>query len=174
MAARVDGIALGSAATSPGWSVFASTPIRQRSAQRVSEFCRENPSVACSIRRHPDPQSIRAPDAETLGQPVTTYRLPFGLQVGYGFTYQGRFATFQRTALQRVQYFAPDYLVHRFFMSYEIRQGLTAQLNVTNFTNERYFTGIRNNVNATTGIITGGWAVPGEGRSAVLSLFYSS
>jgi catecholate siderophore receptor len=28
-------------------------------------------------------------------------------------------------------------------------------------------------VNATTGIVTGGWAAPGEGRSAVLSLFYS-
>jgi catecholate siderophore receptor len=28
-------------------------------------------------------------------------------------------------------------------------------------------------VNATSGVITGGWATPGEGRSAVFSLFYS-
>jgi catecholate siderophore receptor len=28
-------------------------------------------------------------------------------------------------------------------------------------------------VNATTGAISGGWATPGDRRSAVLSLFYS-
>ena len=48
-------------------------------------------------------------------------------------------------------------------MSYAFTEGLTAQLNVQNLTDERYFTAIRNNVNATTGAITGGWAAPGEG-----------
>ena len=47
------------------------------------------------------------------------------------------------------------------------------QLNVQNLTDELYYTAIRNNVNATSGAITGGWAAPGEARSAVLSLFYS-
>jgi len=48
-------------------------------------------------------------------------------------------------------------------MAYSFANGLTAQLNVQNFTDEKYFTGIRNN----------GWATPGDRRSAVLSLFYS-
>jgi len=34
---------------------------------------------------------------------------------------------------------------------------------VQNFTNEKYYTGIRNN----------GWATPGEARSVRLTLFYS-
>ena len=58
-------------------------------------------------------------------------------------------------------------------MSYPVTEQLTAQLNVQNLTDETYYTAIRNNVNATTGAITGGWAAPGEARSAVLSLFYS-
>src|SRR3546814_14293785 len=106
------------------------------------------------------------------GSLFTSYRLPFGLEIGYGFTYQGSFATHQRSLLQRTQYFADDYLVHRAFLSYPFGNGMTAQLNVQNITNERYFTGIRNNVSRTTGAITGGWATPGEDRSAVLSLFY--
>ena len=41
------------------------------------------------------------------------------------------------------------------------------------FTNEATFTAIRNNVSSSTGAISGGWATPAEGRSAVLSAFYS-
>ena len=58
-------------------------------------------------------------------------------------------------------------------MSYDFNNGLVAQLNVTNLTNEDYYTGVRNNVNATTGVVTGGWATPGDARSAVFSLFYT-
>src|SRR3546814_4121346 len=58
-----------------------------------------------------------------------------------------------------------DYFVHRAMLSYPFGNGMTVQLNVQNFTNEKYFTNVRNTTN--------GWAVPGEGRSARLSLFYS-
>jgi catecholate siderophore receptor len=144
--------------------------------QSVSDFCLANPGAAClNSAAIPDPQRgdrlIQTP--RHSGSLFTTYRLPFGLQVGYGLTYQGGVATHQRNLLQRTQYFSDDFLIHRLFLSYEIRAGLTAQLNVQNVTGERYFTNIRNNVNATSGAITGGWAVPGEDRSAVLSLFYS-
>src|SRR3546814_8719189 len=71
------------------------------------------------------------------GSLFTSYRLPFGLEIGYGFTYQGSFATHQRSLLQRTQYFADDYLVHRAFLSYPFGNGMTAQLNVQNITNER-------------------------------------
>jgi len=175
---RVDGLALGASGNiTPQWAIFANyTYLDGEVLQSVSDFCLATPSAACfnsaAIR---DPQAgdrlIQTP--KHSGSLFTTYRLPFGLQIGYGFTYQGAFATHQRNLLQRNQYFTRDYLVHRAFLSYEIHEGLTAQLNVTNFTDEHYFTGIRNNVNATSGAVTGGWAAPGEGRSAVFSLFYS-
>jgi catecholate siderophore receptor len=175
---RVDGLALGLTGNiTPAWSIFANyTYLDSKVEQSVSDFCLAHPSAAClNSAALPDPQAgdalIQTP--KHSGSLFTTYRLPFGLQIGYGFSYQGRFATHQRTVLQRSQYFADDYLIHRLFLSYELREGLTAQLNVTNVTDEHYFTGVRNNVNATTGAVGGGWATPGEGRSAVLSLFYS-
>jgi catecholate siderophore receptor len=175
---RVDGVALGiSGNITRAWSVFANyTWLEGTVRQSVSDFCLANPGAAClNNAAIPDPQAgdrlIQTP--RHSASLFTTWRLPFGLQLGYGFTYQGSFATNQRTLLQRTQYFAPDWLTHRLFLAWEIGAGLTAQLNVTNLTDAHYVTAIRNNVNATSGAISGGWATPGEGRSAVLSLFYS-
>jgi len=176
---RVDGLALGvSGNITPEWQIFANyTYLDSEVLQSVSDFCLANPgSAGCANSAAiPDPQRgdrlIQTP--RHSGSLFTTYRLPFGLQLGYGLTYQSGLPTHQRTLLQRTQYFSDDFLIHRLFVSYELRAGLTAQLNVQNVTSERYFTNIRNNVNATTGAISGGWAAPGEDRSAVLSLFYS-
>ncbi|HEV2866124.1 MAG TPA: TonB-dependent receptor, partial [Allosphingosinicella sp.] len=175
---RVDGLALGATGfITPDWSIFANyTYLDGEVLQSVSDFCLANPGPACgNSAAIPDPQRgdrlIQTP--RHSASLFTSYRLPFGLEVGYGLTYQGRFATHQRNLLQRTQYFSEDWLIHRLFASYAFGNGLTAQLNVQNASNERYFTAIRNNVSATTGAITGGWATPGEARSAVLSLFYS-
>ncbi|HEY0115486.1 MAG TPA: TonB-dependent receptor, partial [Allosphingosinicella sp.] len=177
--ARVDGIALGLTGTiTPRWSVFANyTYLDARIRQSVSDFCLGSPGAAgCgNSAAIPDPQAgdrlIQAPDHSA--SLFTTYRLPFGLELGYGFTYQGRFALNQRNILNRTQYYADDFLIHRLFASYTFGNGLTAQLNIQNATDEDYYVAIRNNVSATSGAITGGWATPGEARSAVLSLFYS-
>jgi catecholate siderophore receptor len=175
---RVDGIALGlSGNITPAWAIFANYTYLDGSVlQSVSNACLAAPSAACvNSAATPDPQRgdalIQTP--KHSGSLFTTYQLPFGLQLGYGLTYQGSFALNQRTLLGRTQYLSDAYLTHRLFVSYEVAKGLTAQLNVTNLTNERYYTAIRNNISATTGAITGGWATPGEGRSAVASLFYS-
>ena len=93
------------------------------------------------------------------GSLFTTYLLPFGLQVGYGLTYQGSFLLNNSGTIFK----SKSYAVHRAFLSYPIVGGLTTQLNIQNFTDEKYYTGIRNN----------GWAVPGEARQAVFSLLYS-
>jgi catecholate siderophore receptor len=175
---RVDGIALGASGNiTRAWSIFANyTWLRGRVLQSVSDFCLANPGAAClNSAALPDTQKgdVLMQTPEHSASLFTTYRLPFGLQVGYGFTYQSGFATHQRNALSRTQYFTDDWLTHRLFLAYEVAAGVTAQLNVSNVTGERYFTGVRNNVNATSGAVTGGWAVPGEDRSAVLSLFYS-
>ncbi|MCU6453942.1 TonB-dependent receptor [Sphingomonas sp. A2-49] len=166
--ARVDGAALGvSGNVTRNWTMFANyTYLDGRIVQSVSDACLARPSAACgNSAAVPDPQRdtpfVQTPDHS--GSLFTTYKLPFGLEVGYGLTYQGSFALNAATLAAPTQYRSDDYLIHRAYLAYSFAGGLTAQLNVQNFTNERYFTAIRNN----------GWAAPGEGRSAVLSLFYS-
>lgn len=176
---RVDGVALGVTGNiTPEWAVFANyTYLDSEVRQSVSDFCIATPgATGCgNSAAIPDPQAgdrlIQTP--KHSGSLFTTYVLPFGLQIGYGITYQGKFATNQRTLLQRTQFLVDDYLIHRAFVSYDFKNGLVAQLNVTNLTNENYYTAVRNNVNATTGAVTGGWATPGDARSAVFSLFYN-
>jgi len=166
---RVDGIALGATGNiTPAWSIFANYTFLDGSVrQSVSDFCLANPgTTGCGNNASiPDPQRgndlIQTP--KHSGSLFTTYTLPFGLQLGYGLTYQGSFALNQSTLAAPIQFRSKDYLTHRAFASYAFANGLTAQINVQNLTNERYFTGIRNN----------GWATPGEDRSAVFSLFYS-
>lgn len=104
------------------------------------------------------------------GSLFTTYRFDFGLELGYGITYQGKFLLNQPNLTQLaagtyVGYYVPSYTIHRFMANYPITENLTAQLNVQNFTNEKYVTTVRNNVN-------GSWAQPAPTRSAVLSLNY--
>jgi len=175
---RVDGLALGASGNlTPNWTIFANyTWLDGEIRQSVSDFCLANPSAAClNSAAIPDPQAgdrlIQTP--KHSGSLFTTYRLPFGLEIGYGLTYQGSFTINQRTLLNRTQYRSDDYLIHRLFFSYPVTEGLTAQLNIQNVTDEHYLTSIRTVVSATTGAMGNGWAAPGEGRSAVLSLFYS-
>lgn len=176
---RVDGIALGATGyITPEWTIFANyTYLDGTVRQSVSNACLTTPGLTgCNNSAElPDPQRgdrlVQTP--KHSGSLFTSYRFPFGLELGYGVTYQGKFALHQRTLLQRQQFYSESYVTQRLLFSYQLREGLTAQLNVQNLFNEKYYTGIRNNVNATTGVITGGWTVPGERRSAQLSLFYS-
>jgi catecholate siderophore receptor len=194
---RVDGIALGvSGNVTPEWAVFANyTYLDSKIKQSVSDFCLANPdpqpvtvpaAPPCNNSDTiPDPQAgdqlIQTP--KHSGSLFTTYVFPFGLQIGYGITYQGKFATNQRNLGQRTQFMVDDYLIHRAFVSYDFKNGLVAQVNVSNLTNEHYYTGVRNNVGAATlaangttvngGAVSGGWATPGDSRSAVFSLFYN-
>jgi catecholate siderophore receptor len=167
--ARVDGVALGlSGQILPSWTVFANyTYLDGGIKQSISDR-----DLAAGVR---DPQAgaILVQTPEHSGSLFTTYKLPFGLELGYGLTYQGPIALNVPTALQPVQFHANDYLIHRAYLAYTIGERATLQLNVQNFTDERYLTGIRNNVNATTGAVSGGWATPGDRRQAVLSLYYN-
>jgi len=94
----------------------------------------------------------------------TTYTLPFGLQLGYGATYQGRMYLSQHSSSNQggplVK--SPDYWVHRAMAAYRLG-ACDLQLNINNLFDEEYYTRIRNN----------GWATPGDGRSVVLSATYS-
>lgn len=186
---RVDGIALGASGNvSKAWSIFANyTYLDAKVLQSVSDFCLANPGTRSTTAgtvttiTNPCGNSAAVPDPQRdqqltntpkhSGSLFTTYTLPFGLQLGYGLTYQGAFALnnsalatpLAPTTIVTPVFHSADYLTHRAFLSYTVGNGLTAQLNVQNFTNEKYYTGIRNN----------GWATPGEARSVRLTLFYS-
>jgi catecholate siderophore receptor len=196
---RVDGVALGiTGNVTPEWAVFANyTYLDSEVRQSVSDFCLAKPGPVApappaTAITNPCANSVQTPDPQRgdrliqtpkhSGSLFTTYAFPFGLQIGYGLTYQGKFATNQRNLLQRTQFMVDDYLIHRAFVSYDFKNGLVAQLNVSNFTNEDYYIGVRNNVGGVTtaangtvsgGAVSGGWATPGESRSAVFSLFYN-
>jgi catecholate siderophore receptor len=154
---RVDGLALGASGNiTPDWTIFANyTYLDSKVRQSISNFQKESGLVDVQAG---NPQTNIPKHSGSL---FTAYTLPFGLQIGYGLTYQGSFYLTNSSAAP--MYKSGDWLTHRAFLAYAFDNGLTAQLNVQNFTDEEYFTGIRNN----------GWATPGEGRSAVLSLTYS-
>ena len=176
---RVDGIALGASGNlTRAWTIFANyTYLDSEVRQSVSDYCLRTPGAnGCgNSAANPDPQRGR-PLVQTpphSGSLFTTYRLPFGLELGYGLTYQGAFTTYVPVLANNVTLETDDYLIHRAYLGYTFGKGLTLQLNVQNLTDEKYLTNVRNNINATTGVVTGGWAMPGDRRQAVLSLFYS-
>ena len=169
---KVDGITLGATGNiTPEWTIFANyTYLKTKVLQSISNYCLANPgksytptgataAVTCALT------DVQAGNPLTntpkhSGSLFTTYTLPFGLQLGYGLTYQGSFNLTNSSAAPI--YKADSFTTHRAMLSYNFTDSLSAQLNVQNFTNKKYYTSIRNN----------GWANPGEGRSWVLTLGY--
>ena len=151
---RVDGVALSVVGKiTPAWSVTANyTYLDAELLQSVADGL-PDPASGAQLQNTP----------KHSGSLFTTYELPFGLTVGYSLTYQGSFAFNLPTATATTIFRSKDYFVHSAYVAYDVNDRLKAQLNVKNFTDELYFTRIRNN----------GWATPGDGRAAVLSLTYS-
>jgi catecholate siderophore receptor len=162
---RVDGIAFSVVGKiTPAWSVTANyTYLKPKLVQSVSNFCLANPSTACGntlANRDPGAGAELQNTPKHSGSLFTTYEFPFGLTIGYSATYQGSFALNLPTAASATVYRSDDYLVHSAYASFKFNDHLSAQLNIKNFTDELYYTRIRNN----------GWATPGDGRAAVLSI----
>lgn len=167
---RVDGIALGASGNlTKQWTIFANyTYLKSKVLQGGPDRCVANPTASdCPtvLAALPTTGGPLQQTPKNSGSLFTTYQLPFGLQLGYGLTYQGSFAivTDKNHLINGKYPTSKDYLLHRFFASYPITRKLTAQVNVQNFTNTHYYTSIRNN----------GWAEPGALRSATASLFYN-
>ncbi len=181
---RVDGVALSATGKiNDAFSIFANyTYLDSKLVRGVSRFCLANPgftpvgattATCANSTAFPDPAAGYALQStpEHSGSLFATYRFPFGLEVGYGLTYQGSFllnipTLAQLTTNTYVPYKVNDYTTHRLMVTYPITDALRAQLNVQNFTNEKYVTTVR----TSTG---NSWAQPGATRSAVLSLFYA-
>ena len=137
--------------------------------QSVSASCLANPgSTGCTnTAAFPDPiagsPNINVP--EHSGSAFTTYRFPFGLQVGYGLNYQGSFYMNQYSSAAPTLpiYKVPSYITQRLLISYPINDHFSAQINVQNLFDEKYVTTVRTSVGES-------WAVPGPTRQAVFSL----
>jgi len=151
---RVDGIALSVVGKiTPQWSVTANyTYLDSKLIQSVADGL-PDPAAGAELQNTP----------KHSGSLFTTYELPFGLTLGYSMTYQGSFALNLPTAASPTIFRSDDYLVHSAYVAYNVTDKLKAQLNVKNFTDELYFTRVRNN----------GWATPGDARAAIFSLTYT-
>lgn len=173
---RVQGITLGASGNiAENWTISANyTYLDSEILQGVSDFCLANPGFTPPGTTTPtctntvaDPDPTRGDELANTprhaGSLFTTYRFPFGLELGYGFTYQGSFFL---GALNGVDYRVPSYMIHRAMVSYAITDKIMAQVNVQNFTDEKYVTTVRNAIGSS-------WANPGPGRSAVFSLNFT-
>ncbi|USI72884.1 TonB-dependent receptor [Sphingomonas morindae] len=168
---RVDGIALGAdGGITRAWHVFANyNYLKSKVMQSLPERCRANPTnvaSGCNALFLAAPL-VGGPLQQTpknSGSLFTTYALPFGLEVGYGLTYQGAFAVATNPSALIAGEFprVKDYWLHRLYASYTFAHRLTGQVNIQNVSNTHYYTAARNN----------GWAVPGATRSVVFSLSY--
>ncbi len=179
---RVEGISFGASGNiTSNWTISANYMyLKGRIRQGVSDYCLDNPGSTdptagncANSPAFPDPTRGSSLDSTPShsGSLFTTYRLPFGLELGYGFSYQGGFLLNQPTLAELaagtyVGYRVPSYTTHRLMANYPITDRLKAQLNVQNFTNEKYVTTVRTRVG-------GSWAQPAPTRSAVLTLNYS-
>ena len=160
---RVDGFALGaSGEVNDRWTIFANyTYLDSKVVQNISDRCAANPAAAgCGGLLDVTAGNPLTNTPKHSGSVWTTYEIFDGFSLGYGFTYQGAFFLNNGAA---PLYKSNDYWVHRAYAAYEVADDMSLQLNVTNLTDETYYTRIRNN----------GWATPGDGRAAVLTLNYS-
>ena len=174
---RVQGISFGASGNiTENWTISANYMyLESEVLQGVSDFCLANPGAANCGNSAAFPDPSRGSQLQNTprhsGSVFTSYRFDFGLELGYGINYQGKFllnfpTVAELTANTYTPYFVPSYTIHRFMASYPITDRLMAQVNVQNFTNEKYVTTVRNQLG-------GSWAQPGPTRQAVFSLSYS-
>lgn len=166
---RVDGLELSATGrvTKP-LSVFASyTYLKSKLLRGVSKFVAGGGADGLQADFAKGDDLVNVPDhALNLW---ATYDLPYRLQVGYGLHYEGEIFLTQHSATNvdgsttEVPLIkADDYVVQRASVSWQAMPGLGLQLNISNLADKEYYARIRNN----------GWATPGDGRSAVLSVTY--
>lgn len=158
--ARVDGVLLGLAGNVlDNWAISANySYLDSEVLQGISDYA----ATQGQDYVKGDPLTNVPKHAFTLW---TTYDFPFGLQVGYGATFQADMNLTQHSATNPngplIQ--APDYWVHRAMAGYSFGSSIDLQLNVNNLFDKEYYQRIRNN----------GWATPGEGRNFILSANYN-
>lgn len=170
----------------PEWSISGSFQhVTTKVRQGVSNYCLANPgasytpsgsttAVTCA-----NSAAVRDPTAgyplalapENSGNVFTSYRFPFGLELGYGLNYQGRYllntptlaSLTPGTTTPYIPYYVSSYVTQRLMVAYTINDHLRAQVNVQNLFNKKYLTTVRTSTGSS-------WGQPGAERSAVFSL----
>lgn len=156
---RVDGLALGvTGAVMPGWNMYANYAyLKSKVLQDVSDHIRNTTGIdarAGNPLTHTPKHSFNF---------WTNYQVGAGWEVGYGFNYVGRmYLNNQAGPL----YQSDAYTVHNAMVGYRVNKDLNIQLNAKNLTNKEYYTRIR-------GAAASRFAVPGTGRTVILSADYS-
>ncbi|MET0240524.1 MAG: TonB-dependent receptor [Sphingobium sp.] len=170
----------------PEWSISGSFQhVTAKVRQGVSDYCLANPgasytpqgtTTAVTCANSPaviDPTAgyslALAPNYS--GSAFTSYRFPFGLEVGYGLNYQGKYllntpnlaSLTPGTTTPYIPYYVSSYVTQRLMVAYTINDNLRAQVNVQNLFNEKYLTTVRTSTGSS-------WGTPGAERSAVFSL----
>jgi catecholate siderophore receptor len=158
--ARVDGVTLGaSGRITDAWQVFANYTYLD---SKVIRSIDRDSTAFDPLAGNPLTQTPK--NAFSLW---TTYELPWGFTIGYGMTYQGKIYVTNSSSLPGATVVplatSPHWWTHRAMLTYEVNEDLRLQLNVTNLLDKTYYTRVRNN----------GWATPGDGRSAVLTVSYT-
>lgn len=158
--ARVDGVALGAAGNiTRAWAVYANyTFLDSEIVQGAADGSATDPLKGRMLTQTP----------RHSGNVWTAYNLE-RWSFGYGVTYQGAF--YPQNNSEQAYRKTDAYWVHRAMVGFEVNKNLSLQLNLNNLLDEEYYTSIRNNLTITNDVATAGngWAIPGEGRSAVLS-----
>jgi len=150
---RVNGFTLGAnGQITPAWTVTANYTYLDSKVLQNAANGADDPQKGAPLTNTP----------KHSGSLFTTYTLPFGLQIGYGFTYQGKYYLNNTGA---VLYQVDDYLIHNAFLAYSLTENVNLQLNLKNFTDEHYFTGVRNGAT-----VNPQWARVGDGFSAIGTL----
>ena len=161
---RVDGVTLGaSGKILPNWTVFANyTYLDSEVLKSVSNKVFADTGIDAQ-KGNPLTNT-----PEHSGSLWTTYSPFKGLELGYGITYVGDYylnnSRVDSSGKPIPLYKMPSYTTHALMVSYAITQKTSVQLNVKNLTDETYLTRARAFPNSV------GWATPGEGRSAVVTL----
>ena len=146
------------------WSVFANyTWLDSELGQSVSNFCLQNPGATGCNNSVDDPDPGKGdplPNTpEHSASLWTTYALG-AWTFGYGANYQGGFHQTAANAGAGIE--TPSYVVHNAMVGYQLSDSIGLQLNLKNLADKEYYHSIRNNAG-------NGWAIPGDGRQAVLT-----
>jgi catecholate siderophore receptor len=148
---RVQGLELGATGRiTEAWSVYAAYTYQDSEITRASAGS-------------PLGGEILADTPEHSASLWTTYALPFGVQIGGGVQYVGERKPGPGDSDR--DWRLPSYTVVDLMASYAINEQFSLRLNVNNVTDEEYFERPR---------VTGSYAfaIPGEGRNAMLTLNY--
>lgn len=148
---RVQGLELGATGRiTEAWSVYAAYTYQDSEITRASAGSPLGGQILADTPKH----------SASLW---TTYALPFGLQIGGGVRYVGERKP--GPADSDRDWRLPSYTVVDLMASYAFNETFSLRLNVNNVTDEEYFE--RPRVAGTYA-----FAIPGEGRNAMLTLNY--